>query len=390
MNFTEKLNKITDKVVNFFATKQETQTASSSNFNIDQYISNLIDDSDFESEKRLYPFYPGLDLHETECLTTIKRIMINYCGLEKGIPQSKVTDDVDFEDLSFSSLDRIDLIIFLERKYDIEFGDIMVGPNNTIRDLGDIVGRLVSTKYGTKYIKSDSLKTNPQQQSVKIGRKTMNLLPDTYKTKPDSVFYNVKQILLVQNNAKAVNLEPGMFMFKDLNLNITQIDALIKELEKRYNRAIFSHKKLYKTKTLSEFCTICANDLNKKVALQDKAKAGNIALSIKTFLVDECGFTKEELSDEKANLIKDLKLDSLDIIELVEHLQVVYNRFIGEHEEVYMANSIQEMAERFAAIFAKDKIEKSLTQKAKMPVIKNPYQKTINAFVAQNMKPNAR
>ena len=83
-----------------------------------------------------------------------------------------------------------------------------------------------------------------------------------YPTKPESVFYNVKQILLVQNHKNAIDLKPEMNMISDLHISGQKLLELIKELEKRYNKTVVSHQQILSAKTLHDFCVIFANDLN--------------------------------------------------------------------------------------------------------------------------------
>ncbi|MBR3511303.1 MAG: acyl carrier protein [Alphaproteobacteria bacterium] len=114
-----------------------------------------------------------------------------------------------------------------------------------------------------------------------------------YPTKPESVFYNVKQILLVKNHDKAINLSPNMSMVADLGLSGTKLIALVAELEKRYGVTIKSHSEIANAKTLQEFCAICAKDIN-PIFLQNKIEWGrNVSIKTKKIISDMIERTKE-------------------------------------------------------------------------------------------------
>ena len=200
----------------------------------------------------------------------------------------------------------------------------------------------------------------------------------SYPVKPESVFYNVKQILLIQNNNKATNLTEDMHMWNDLKLRIPEIFDLIRELEKRYQRAIFKFTTARKAKTLGEFCKICASDLNKDVSLNDKTKLENILYTIKSFLKEHYGYTDLELQDD-ANIDTDLLLDNLTRIELMNELETVFNAQISDNMTIYTAKTLKEYA--VACI-----PQITTTQKQnKANVIANNYTKTI-ANIANNIR----
>lgn len=112
--------------------------------------------------------------------------------------------------------------------------------------------------------KTQATQEKPITQTTQNKGETMIKLLEGYShpIDPASVFYNVKQILLVQNHEKAVNLTMDMEMIKDLNISGRKLADLTIELQNRYKMTVSSHAKIQKAKTLKEFCTICAADFN--------------------------------------------------------------------------------------------------------------------------------
>ena len=257
MNFLKKIfSKESEKQV------QEPQPTGTPRW-IEQYKFNLIDTTDFDYEMRHFPFIPVLPVYESKCFDVIKRVMIQYVGLEHTVNPELITRDCEFEDISFDSLSRSELLILLEEKYHIDLSQVELKNSHTIGELCDILGNAIAEKHGVQYIK-EPIPQEPYEvyTSAKKGKKMTNLLPNTYKIKPESVFYNVKQILLVQNHNKAIDLTPDMQMVSDLHISGKKLLELVNELEKRYNKTIVSHSKLQSAKTLNDFCVIFANDLN--------------------------------------------------------------------------------------------------------------------------------
>ncbi len=204
----------------------------------------------------------------------------------------------------------------------------------------------------------------------------------SYPVKPESVFYNVKQILLIQNNNKAINLTDDMHMWNDLKLRIPEIFDLTRKLEKRYQRAIFKFTTARKAKTLGEFCKICANDLNKAIPLNEKTKLEYILYTVKSFLKEHYGYTDSELQDN-ANIDTDLLLDNLTRIELMDELENVFNAQISDNITIYTAKTLKEYAVAcIPQITSTKKKDKTIT-------VTNNYQRKINAIV-KNMRQNKR
>lgn len=162
--------------------------------------------------------------------------------------------------------------------------DITLNDLNTIGDVCDLVEnrfksadkRLLMHKvFATKIlpylntapsiIQTKNITTVRQEQPKQIKDEKMIKLLEGYNhpITPESVFYNVKQILLVQNHAKAVDLTMDLLMVKDLKMFGKKLTNLITELESRYNLPIVSQAKIQRAKNLQEFCTICAADFNK-------------------------------------------------------------------------------------------------------------------------------
>ena len=200
----------------------------------------------------------------------------------------------------------------------------------------------------------------------------------SYPVKPESVFYNVKQILLIQNNNKAINLTDDMHMWRDLKLRIPEIFDLIRELEKRYQRAIFKFTTARKAKTLGEFCKTCANDLNKAIPLNEKTKVEYILYTVKSFLKEHYGYTDSELQDN-ANIDTDLLLDNLTRIELMNELENVFNAQISDNITIYTAKTLKEYAVACIPQIT------STQKQSKANIIANNYTKTI-ANIANNIR----
>ncbi len=162
--------------------------------------------------------------------------------------------------------------------------DTLLSDLNTIGDICDLVEqrfksadkRLLMHKFfATKIlpylntapsvIPTKTITTVKQEQPTETKEQKMIQLLEGYNhaITPESVFYNVKQILLLQNNTKAVNLTMDIQMVKDLKMFGAKLTNLVKELENRYQLPIISQTQIQRAKTLQEFCAICAADLNK-------------------------------------------------------------------------------------------------------------------------------
>ena len=115
----------------------------------------------------------------------------------------------------------------------------------------------IITKKQENPIKQQKLTKNKEENMIEL------LKGYNHPVTPESVFYNVKQILLVQNNEKALNLTMDLKMVKDLKIFGNKLTSLISELESRYQLPIVSQAKAQRAKDLKEFCTICAADFNK-------------------------------------------------------------------------------------------------------------------------------
>lgn len=269
MNFLNTIKELLQKkVAEKQAQKQE------SNSIVDTYTAQLVNNDAFKEEVKQHPFFANAPLHERDVFEAIIRLMTNYFSLSN----KDISYDTRFEDISVGSLERCELLILLEKKYNIDLEKVYLEPEDSIQKLCDIIGNTVSEKYGSKYILTDDHKHQKfKLKTPKKGQKMIELLPNTYKTKPESVFYNVKQILLVQKHNKAIDLTPEMNMVSDLHISGQKLLVLVKELEKRYNKTIVSHKQILSAKTLRDFCAIFANDLNTEKTELKSRYQGHIA-----------------------------------------------------------------------------------------------------------------
>lgn len=72
--------------------------------------------------------------------TTIYRILAD----QLCIPESQITLDSTFEGLGADSIDRIEIVMTLEDKFDLEIADAEFEDVQTVRQVIELVGRLRS------------------------------------------------------------------------------------------------------------------------------------------------------------------------------------------------------------------------------------------------------